>query len=131
VTIISLRDCRHAVFILPCASGIFYSNQAGGMLCEQPSIEGVGVPLETLIDETSLMNFWSEDGLNSYYERTQAFFQDPFVKRDFKPMPETQTLAISEWGEAWVPVMVRPKPRTVALRELADRVGILTYQNSD
>lgn len=43
--VIQLYDIEQPALIVPFASGVIYTNQAGGQYCLQPKVEGVMVPL--------------------------------------------------------------------------------------
>jgi hypothetical protein len=113
--------------VIPCSSGVYYSNQTHGVVCNHPEVEGIYIPLpaqnvnNTIIDMGTL----SELDIKNFLKANSLF-------EVFGPAKRRKGS-----GEAWVPVKVKQglsaskKLWTVSLMAFQGRVGWLTYSNSD
>lgn len=114
--------------IVPCHTGIIWTNQCGGTSCTHPEQEGIFVPLPGfwIPDLEDLTDLWSTAShteqisvwLNASEELSQAF-----EALDHNPL--------AALGEAWVPVRVVNKGNETILAPFVNDIVILTYANSD
>lgn len=133
--------------IIPEKTGVIYLNQAGGVSCSHPSIEGYYIPLPLgwmpKIDSLYNIGYMDYDP-----EHVQKFIDESeYLKHHFKPVDhdflKTKQIVDEEnlfMEEAWVPVVTkRPTGDAVGRGEIGSReelipqgkFGILTYENSD
>lgn len=115
-------------FLLPCPSGIQWTNQVGGTMCCHPSIEGILIPVQGMLDERDPLL----DYAGTYdAELVRRFLSVMELDHLFRPLPDgTTTWNESRLYEAWVPVQVVQNSFS-SLEGLVGRIGILTYANSD
>lgn len=117
--------------IVPCSSGVRWTNQTGGAHCAHPEAEGVFVPLAEIdisAGSAIALDQWdraySKDLVTQWLADQPA--EDLFTAADSFDGP---------FGEAWLPVIVRDDVEEmrmpVALRPFIGRLVILTYPNSD
>jgi|SRR6185503_18296426 len=119
--------------IVPCQSGITWSNQCGGHACTHPEIEGIFVPLllSWVPVYDPLENFW--EPLPSWHIRQFIEKIPVFEELGVKP----DEAFVGHCGEAWVPVVIPTDLPDDAwaygytLIALAGKRVILTYENSD
>ena len=123
--------------IVPAKTGVWYTNQTGGLLCSHPCIEGFFVPLEPSwhLEPSILENAGCGD--DEYdFALVQKWIDANDLAMTFEPCPET-TLPLLE---AWVPVRVREHmpdrghPQfsiDTLIGSLRGREVIVTYCNSD
>ncbi len=128
--------------LVPHPSGVVYEQQACGIRCTHPSLEGFYLPLpieafphDTLEDEGAgrYQTDLTEMLLTSNY-LLFAYFR-PLTVDEQAQNPEL----CQQFGEAWVPLVVRDTPGQVdtcyliddLLEPLRGRVVVLTYPNSD
>lgn len=124
---------HHGFFaaIVPCASGVVWTNQCGGTYCAHPEVEGILIPLplDWLPETNFLENCWEDSPAGHCRDCALEFLRDSSVH-----MAELDTEYTDRWGEAWVPVRFpectdrAPHP---VIELLAGKRAILTYCNSD
>lgn len=118
---------------------VMYHQQAGGTCCSHPLVEGFLVLLDGLAPEPKEDPFY-DMGPETYQaddkDRVQALLFALGLDKMLEA-PEVHELAEEWWGqvcEAWVPVKVRTDAQSYELgpvENLAGRVGVLIYPNSD
>lgn len=126
-------------FIVPCESGVIWSNQTGGVNCAHPSIEGVLLPLfGRICFPESFLNTWCD--LSKYEEgAVGACLYDAQLNGDFRPLNVDELFLFVQsdicprFGEAWLPLAIREEPMMMpdVLGPFAGQAGILTWANSD
>lgn len=124
---------RFLALIVNHPSGVVYTNQAGGVCCTHPELEGVLIPLVrpswNATRETSMRDRWSSANDVKYVsEEVEDFLRSNDWDDLFEP--GLNVLLGKHFGEAWVPVRIKPNDDP-ALRAFAGMEGVLTYANSD
>jgi len=139
--------------IIPASSGIWWSNQVGGIACWHPMMEGWFIPFpESWLNPQKWgcmenyigMDFDTDKPLPYPTERVSQFIrQTKELSKHLSPISkeEAQALVTAYPGsgmccEAWIPVKVKaPKTDHPAYPDYLDsvrgRIGFLTYENSD
>ena len=118
---------RTGVIIL-CKSGVIYTNQTGGIMCDHPEAEGVYVPLPDmkLQDDARFLNSLGKMEL----QQLQKYLDElPSIYGKIETMWKGE-----KQSEAWVEVEVRSidQDYSVFLEGFDEPVkGILTWPNSD
>jgi hypothetical protein len=129
--------------VVPCASGVYWSNQCGGTYCAHPKTEGIYVPLPASVwqpnvhrDNDPLLDYWvygsdPEEELAPARKALAELLAKTGLAEFFEPWDFPLY-----WGEAWVPVTVKADqperfPGLPFLDQLKGRNAFLTYPNSD
>jgi hypothetical protein len=124
-------DVEHFGMIVPCKSGVVFTNQVGGVARFHPEVEGVYVPLpkewKPSLNEDPLYGLY-----NVGREEVQAFIEASVFSACVEAMDVRA-------HEAWVPVRVvsdmmlygGSSYREPLLTAVLGQVVILTYWNSD
>jgi len=132
----------HLGLIIPCRSGVYYSNQCGGYACYHPKVEGVFFPInlafftnlkeEDLLDDLdkvlglqSRHRGWCNDGIT---EEDADKLDALFVKYGLPLMVDRTKLDKSV--EAWIHVKVLGKVEAV-FEGFEGMDAIFVYPNSD
>jgi hypothetical protein len=111
--------------IVPCQSGVIFSNQTGGIDCFHPEVEGVYIPPPYFGKEPDcLYDYW----LDEYDAEIAKQAIKELDSEDFEALEESDF----DMGEAWIPVKVKDHQcLPQQLKPFIGKVVILTYQNSD
>ena len=133
--------------IFPEKTGIIWSNQCGGTSCAHPEMEGIFVPLNTSIEDYGEHDPFLDAWGSSYVEylrdipKIEALwgFLVRVSEEEFLQLIEKHSDITGrdfyECGEAWIPVkVIKIKDsygNSTQFESFIDRVGILTYPNSD
>lgn len=124
----ALRD--KAGLIVPCKSGVSWTNQVGGIMIFHPEVEGVFVPLPFGVDDISAVQDLAGD-FGSIKGAVRQFLADNHMGSFFSA-PDSFD---GRCGEAWLPLVVREQhpamPHRSVLKQLEGVDCILTWENSD
>jgi hypothetical protein len=154
--IIQLWSSHNSHIIIKIPSGIYYSNQTGGICCHHPEIEGVLIPLPSDIEFDAILSDFPDDWSNAWW------YGEPENERKIKinkhydiiesRIREIFTVANTGYEviinrddpqeEAWVSLIFKrkevdpynyTKPRIAVFEDLkiTEFQAILTYPNSD
>ena len=158
--IIRLYELEGPGLIVECASGVLYTNQAGGNYCMQPETEGVLVPLGNAckIEDKLYAFFTGPDAPTLRLEPSHADALDMILRTPEAPYAMTPTFflevdraRLAESMEAWLYVTITACPEPYAFREwnrneqpelpqhpmhypfagFGRRSAVLTWANSD
>jgi hypothetical protein len=127
--------------IIPCHSGVLYSNQTGGHGCLHPEVEGVCVPLfpEGARLEEKLGDFftgpkwqgWCSEGIDS---ETADYIDTALEESDRTKEMTVNRTRLNDSHEAWIHLNI-PDSKTAhelsIFRGFNQRNAILTWSNSD
>lgn len=117
--------------IVPCSSGVEWTNQVGGVSCQHPKVEGIYIPLPV---------HWEPypDPLLDWYGNYKPYRVEEFLEAApelLKRFAVLESYPDNEcFGEAWVPVTIQVSPEDAygpLLTPFFGRAGIITYTNSD
>lgn len=135
---VQLWNLCGAALIVPCKSGVIYTNQANGVLCAQPECEGILIPLaeQRLVEgagsllEQQLCSLFSG---SSWDELNEIVAQD--INRILARFEETRGITvdhtqIAQSYEAWVHVIALEHQYS-PYSGFGEIKGILTWSNSD
>lgn len=135
ISVLYLDSDNYTYFglILLCPSGVVYQNQSGGIHCIHPEAEGAYIPLPTHWKpvQDPLEDLWFPNNDPGGLVLVEEFLQSgSHLPELFVPRVVNSS---TEYGEAWVPVTIRPGAHTllVNLDEYAGKEGFLVYLNSD
>jgi hypothetical protein len=127
--------------IIPCKSGVCYSNQTGGHACFHPEVEGVYVPLvdETINQEARLEEFFTGPKLQGWCcdaidAETADFVDSVLDSSPFSRGVKTDRKRLEASHEAWVHVTLPSTAQDPGISEIVGFEGaeaILTWANSD
>ena len=118
---------RFILLILKHPTGIFYTNQVGGVGIYHPEIEGFAVPvsLDWSLFEDLLNDAWRGTISDAQYKEMEEHLLD--YADDLKLIRNRE-----EDAEAWVHVKVVDSPtKRPELRMFGGFEGVLTWTNSD
>lgn len=131
---IDLSGLDGMFLIIPCASGVAYTNQVAGHGCEHPSVEGALCPLGP-DPGNELMHKLSSVFSGSWHppnERQIAMLDATFVRFGYQCLSVDRSRDMDS-REAWIYVQVTP-PLTPLLGNVVSGVtgsAVLTWPNSD
>jgi hypothetical protein len=122
--------------IIPFPSGVIYQNQADGLLCTHPQVEGVFVPLSV---KSGVVELWA---LQQHFRGATVINQDSaevvdsILRRYGHVYLKVNSTRLAESFEAWFHVVVdeaqRPElPLALPISGFGKCEGILTWPNSD
>lgn len=131
--------------ILPYPSNIMYTNQAGGVLCTHPVIEGVFIPLNDMSNDrgTAPQNNAAEltdhfcgpkyggHGYHGIDQETADFIDGFLAKSDITDFINVDRDRLKECMESWIHVKVDNTKKHLLFRNIQVNSGILTWPNSD
>ena len=138
--LIRLWSSRGPGVIIPCESGVVYTNQTGGHGCLHPQCEGVYAPLfdESVDIEGELYDFfyngkkwqgWCHDGID---EETADVVDSILQKSAHTKGLRVDRARLAESHEAWIHVrMLGDDDRPIEIRGFGTDSAILTWSNSD
>ncbi len=143
--IVRLFEHVGTALIIPCSTGIVYSNQAGGHSCSQPQAEGFLVPIANGFGPAPTHDFRSpENELGQYFEKLNSCgaslteLNAAEIETIMHKLPPWRGLMVdrtrlSESLEAWVFVTIKANGiRRMLVDGLKDPIrAILTWTNSD
>ena len=145
-TTVSLTDLDNFIgVIVPCKSGIWYTNQMGGSACGDPCIEGVFIPLNgnwfnfTYLKKDPLEGHCEtlkdRDRIDLFLSRTKEFLKRFPCLEDVLRCPTEKEIKGVFGGEAWVPLIVQTSKNVPlvpeCLKDFEGKMVYLTYPNSD
>ena len=118
--------------IVLCGSGVFYTNQTGGLACNHPVAEGVFVPLDDGVGRPTQYRLsqhfrGSWEALNE----EDAKVIDTALKSGNLGFVSVSRKRLSESTEAWVHVELDLSKCGELLSNFEDNKAILTWENSD
>lgn len=131
--------CTTVGIIVPCKSGVVWSNQVGGTACFHPEVEGIFIPLP---DNRCFVDGYDKDGFGVIRERCEVkhpesselilkFLKATGLNKLFEMRLNMKGVVMHE---AWVPLKIKKKlahPPHELLNDFRGRDVILTYENSD
>lgn len=111
--------------IINLPTGVFFTNQTGGVSCNHPELEGIFIPLHDTAPEPCICFDYSED-------EASDMIQDYF-DRNHLPLRVDRTERLEE---AWIPVVVTNRSDShyydfSGWRELVGKSGRYVYNNCD
>jgi len=131
-----MPDSDQTYLIYLCDSGVEYSAQTGGVLCDHPTAEGVLIPLFNehygLLDLTEFCCLGGEPAYNTE-QVNRAIAHAQFEVR-FGYKMTVDELSLHPIEEAWIPVNLEKVGEGFldCFENFPDRFqGILVYQNCD
>jgi len=127
--------------IIPCRSGVIYTQQVGGIACLHPEVEGVFVPLCSFKgDRDKLMEglskiFYDKYECHCYKGITEedADYLDKVFRKAKYPF-KVDREKLRESVEAWLYIVITRDVVTYDvpwITGIKGKKGILTWQNSD
>lgn len=138
---ISLYDMpREIMLVIEHPSGVLYSNQAGGVVCAQPEIEGVLAPIDLgpeNVERIMRLDYGAGSGLE--VELADAI-DEVLSSESGARYLRVDRARLEESMEAWVFVVASTPTDTVLQLEgpywgaafgFGDAKGVLTWHNSD
>jgi|JI10StandDraft_1071094.scaffolds.fasta_scaffold12483_7 hypothetical protein len=144
VTGVELCMTRSPALIVLHEGGVWYTNQAGGHLCAQPGARGFYLPLDGRVwgfDEEAkvkaLINHWGPVRDLPDWDFAALDLPGLVMATPQEIFNHSLMLDAFEFGEAWLPVVVRDPHEARHIlpvadpEQLRDRVCILTWENSD
>lgn len=138
VELYCMESSGWSALIIPCQTGIVWSNQVGGTACGHPEMEGILLPLSghhEVVDRLPSGRLIMENQCHEVYDAgvVSALLSSMRLDDLLEPLPvDKQTGEFAKMSEAWVPVRIRDeKFYDVHLVPFVGRVCILTYPNSD
>jgi hypothetical protein len=118
--------------LVPCASGFEYSNQAAGMLCRHPSLEGAFVPMsnESSEDAVPHVGCCGDEITEEHAAELDAYFAK-LDNRGYLITVDRERLADST--EAWVWVQCKVVGHRHEFHPLSGYEGpaVFTWENCD
>lgn len=134
--LIDLTELSGAALIVPEKTGVFFTNQVNGHICEQPQLEGFLIPInnDRFADDPEFLESLLFNIFDDYYGK---FTEDKANEIDeiLSRFPETKGInvnrdRIDESVESWVHVVAQETDFS-CYKGFGEIRGILTWQNSD
>jgi len=130
--VVRLYDLDGLALIVECPSGVLYTNQAGGVFCMQPIIEGVLVPLGTECNmEEKLDAFFATRAIRLNSDDADSL--DIILRTPEEPYVVTPTFflevdrgRLDDSMEAWLYVTITACPDEHMVAYSSDREGRLS-----
>lgn len=133
---VRLFDLRGVALIVERASGVVYSNQAGGTGCLQPEMEGSLVPVsgQHQEDDPDAMEARLAavfDNGGHFDERMADQVDSVLASAGHTTGVTVDRTRLSDSMEAWIHVRLASKVGDGTIEGLASTTGVLTWPNSD
>jgi hypothetical protein len=147
-----LWDITHIMLIIEDSDGVRYQNQAGGVVCAQPEMEGVLCPLGIdAVSQKRIQLLPYTGGIQGISVQIADEIDAVLASRPATRFLKVDRTKLEESWEAWVHVVVdspedsgeperdgggadaarRPGDRAPPATGFGTRAGVLTWDNSD
>ena len=132
MSLVHLDEFNGLALIVSAPTGVEYTNQAGGMACLHPTLEGAFVPLPVKLGRPEIYAITQHfrGGWQPLVDR-DADILDGILRRHDLGFISVDRAHLNESYEAWVHVIIDPSRAKGLIERSHWRAGVLTWQNSD
>lgn len=113
-------------------TGVFYTNQTGGVACHHPTAQGILIPIGNTHFTEELVNECQDFGFCGLEEKSVSILQGIINRNGLENSIKIRRNKLQVSEEAWVHVVINDPPgRFPFFKGFKNAKAILTWQNSD